>query len=206
MCDIPGLLGSLLSGCSEPNQVACGVCLGSAWLFCMSTGPWRHLELSLVASLHFPEHSLGGQLGAKQRQAPRQSGEKRQRLLGPFSGCFPVLGSSVEATLGESFAWDFTDVSSRDSPATLADLDTALSARGAGVLAETGWPGPCSLGVVSWWGTQAHGPAGEGQRVEVFLFCVCSLPEIRNFSLEKCSQEVQSSLHLLLFKTSLSCV
>ena len=87
---------------------------------------------------------------------------------------------------------------------TLADLDTALSARGTGVPAETGWPGPWSLGVVSWQGTQAHGPAGEGQRVEVFLFCVCSLPEIRNFNLEKCSQKVQFSLHLLLFKMLLS--
>ena len=186
--------------------MASGVCLGSAWLFCMSTGPWRHLEFSLVASLHFSEYSLGGQLGAKQFQSPRQSGENRQRFLEPFSGCFPVLGSSVEATLEESFAWDFTDVNSRDSPATLADLDTALSARGTGVLAETGWPGPCFLGVVSWRGTQAHGPAGEGQRVEVFLFCVCSLPEIRNFNLEKRSQKVQPSLRLLLFKTSLSCV
>lgn len=143
-------------------------------------------------------------LGLNNGQWPRQRDEKRQRLLEPFSGCFPVLGSSVEATLEKSFAWDFTDVNSRDSPATLADLDTALSARGTGVPAETGWPGPWSLGVVSWQGTQAHGPAGEGQRVEVFLFCVCSLPEIRNFNLEKCSQKVQFSLHLLLFKMLLS--
>lgn len=160
--------------------------------------------MPLLQPLHFPEYSLGGQLGAKQFQWPRQRDEKRQRLLEPFSGCFPVLGSSVEATLEKSFAWDFTDVNSRDSPATLADLDTALSARGTGVPAETGWPGPWSLGVVSWQGTQAHGPAGEGQRVEVFLFCVCSLPEIRNFNLEKCSQKVQFSLHLLLFKMLLS--
>ena len=95
-------------------------------------------------------------------------------------------------------------MNSGDPPATLADLDTALSAQGAWVQAGTGWPGPWSLGVVSWQGTQAHGPAGEGQRVEVFLFCVCSLPEIRNFNLEKRSQKVQFPLHLLLFKTSLS--
>ena len=95
-------------------------------------------------------------------------------------------------------------MNSGDPPATLADLDTALSARGAGDPAGTGWPGPWSLRVMSWQGTQAHGPAGEGQRVEVFLFCVCSLPEIRNFNLEKHSQKVQFPLHLLLFKTSLS--
>ena len=76
-------MGSLccLPGC--PNFPSDAVTSG-----CLSCSPF-----SLQSS------SLGGQLGAEQLQWARPRGEKRQWLLELFSGCCPVLGFSVQATL-----------------------------------------------------------------------------------------------------------
>lgn len=140
--------------------------------------------------------SLGGQLGAEQWRWPRPRGEKRQWLLELFSGCCPVLGFSVQATLERPFAWDLTDANS-DPPASPANPDGALSARDTGVPAETRWAPSLFPGSHVLAGDSGPRTPGECERAEALLLCVCSLLKIRNFNLEESCENVQLSPHRL---------